>query len=165
MKTLTLFFVLLAHTTVLTTANDILSEEEVSCGEGETMFEDSCFWSEGGHPYSWAEAEEVCRSRGMQMASVHSPKEQKIVFDLTGNYNCWIGLTDIEREGDFRWSDDSPVDYLNWGTGNPNGGDAENCVRTFGSDGEWYDDSCDDHWGVVCRGAPSYGGQLRSAGH
>ena len=59
---------------------EIEVERELICGEGEAMFEDSCFWSEGGHPYTWAEAEEVCRGRGMQMASVHSPQEQNFVF-------------------------------------------------------------------------------------
>jgi len=123
------------------------------CGEGQTFFGGSCWWWDTSD-YTWAEAEDECRGKGLTLASIHSQQEQDFVAGLTASWYYWVGLTDAATEGEWQWSDGTPVDYLNWKKGQPTGVDVQNCVFTYGSTGEWSDEPCDDHWGVVCRGQP-----------
>ena len=41
----------------------------------------------------------------------------------------WLGINDIESEGDWVWETGDPVEYTNWCGGEPNNwGWGENCV-------------------------------------
>ena len=63
--------------------------------------------------------------------------------------NAWIGLNDFAEEGSFVWSDDEPLGYENFATGEPNDfGDGEDAVSIGKVDGSgvagdplWYDSS------------------------
>ena len=61
---------------------------------------------------------------------------------LTTEYNCWIGINDIDNEGTFMWADGTESTYTRWGSGEPSdsGGD-EDCGETFPNE-YWNDDSC-----------------------
>ena len=67
---------------------------------------------------------------GGHLASIHSEQGQaNAVAECTEatkdgpeslNKQCWIGMSDIDVEGTFVWSDASPVDYRNFVEGEPN---------------------------------------------
>ena len=67
---------------------------------------------------------------------------------------AWIGLTDSDIEGDFRWvTSDEGVVYSNWktGAGEPDGGEVENCVLVEGHGGfEWMDWRCHVRQRAIC---------------
>jgi len=134
----------------------VVCRRQLGCGEGQTLFGGSCWWWSYGYSYTWAQAKDECRHRGLTVASIHSQQEQDFVADLTEGQISWIGLTDAATEGEWLWSDGTPVDYLNWDTahGQPNGEDTWDCVYTEGSTGGWWDDVCDLRLWVVCRGHP-----------
>jgi hypothetical protein len=51
------------------------------------------------------------------------------------------------------WSDGDTSSYTNWTSGEPNGGEVENCAELYGSTGQWNDHQCDDTHasrGYVC---------------
>lgn len=57
----------------------------------------------------------------------------------------WIGLSDIEREGTFRWEvDNSTVGFANWESGQPNNFDEQDCVTLGAREffGLWNDYEC-----------------------
>ncbi|EOD39078.1 hypothetical protein EMIHUDRAFT_223963 [Emiliania huxleyi CCMP1516] len=64
----------------------------------------------------------------------------------------WAGCSDFmrdsdrEEEGTFAWVDGSPVDYTNWGSGEPNsyGSTNEDCAgfHVYYTDGKWNDFTC-----------------------
>jgi len=142
---------------VLCKADAIIGEKEPSCGEGETAFENSCYWADSGphsYIYNFTEALDECRARGLQLASIHSQQEQDFIAGLIGGYNVYIGLTDVAVEGDFRWSDGTPLDFQYWLSGQPDGADTQGCVRTYGSDAGWGDVPCSNQYGFVCKGVP-----------
>merc|ERR1719259_349809 len=130
-----LFFVLLVTAGVLCDEAATIGERELSCGEDEFKFGDTCFWIDKGD-FTWDEAVEACKGRRMSLASIHSELEQDFIFALKGGRDCWIGLTDAAKEEVWEWTDESPLDYQNWAEGQPDGGDTENCVHTWASNGE-----------------------------
>jgi len=149
-----MLIVLLTAVSGLTASGSLEGEQRPTCGEGETLFEGSCYWVGESGSFTYAEAVEACRGRGMRLASIHSQRENAFINALTDGWSSWIGLSDALTEGDFQWLDGSPLDYQNWGTLQPDGGDLQDCAYIYGFSGYWKDFMCDYHEGAVCKGAP-----------
>jgi len=140
---------------VLCKAEAIVGKNESSCGEDETEFENSCYWVEIiNRNYNFTEALDECRGRGLELASIHSQQEQDLVTGLAGGHQVYIGLTDVAVEGEFRWTEGTPLDFESWYSSNPDGGDSNDCVYIYSSDGEWSDCDCVRTSGLACKGAP-----------
>lgn len=72
---------------------------------------------------------------GGHLVTIESEEENRFLTRLGAgdNENFYIGLTDKEQEGTWRWSSETPFEYTNWAKGGvdwqvlaPNGGPAEN---------------------------------------
>jgi len=87
--------------------------------------------------YTWVNANAHAQANGYELVSIHSAAENNF---LTGKVSPdpYIGLNDVAVEGTFVWSDGTPVDYLNWQPGEPNGGTSANGVEIW-SIGTWND--------------------------
>lgn len=138
------------------------------CLETESAFED---------------AHATCARADMHLAWIESESENAVIVSLakdmqTGASRIWIGATDRENEGDWRWLDSDgvgqaafwsgglpeeggePVDgqYVNWGEDRPNDDNqdtAEDCLnftleRDELTEGTWNDDACNASWPFVC---------------
>jgi len=101
-------------------------------------------------PLSWPEAVAACENLGGRLATIHSRESNNGVMRLISK-NVWIGASDSEIEGEFRWlSDDSLLkqegSFVNWAPGEPNNdmfqeGPLEDCVE-MRTDGSWNDLQC-----------------------
>jgi hypothetical protein len=105
-------------------------------------------------PRTWAEAEADCVTRGGHLISVHDQAMQDFLtataFGIADG-DWWIGLNDRSNEGQFVWSDDSPVDFSSWNGGEPNNAGDEDCVHfPSWAGGNWNDLPCDAQGRYIC---------------
>ncbi|XP_072017505.1 type-2 ice-structuring protein-like [Amphiura filiformis] len=123
---------------------DILLERKEYCATCENdweLFGNYCYQATSSD-ISFDAAEDACQKQGGHLASIHSQGEQKFIEDLYNIAdNYWIGLTDALNEGTFVWTDDSTVDYKNWGSRQPGDQATEqDCVMALHqSSGLWHD--------------------------
>lgn len=73
----------------------------------------------------WEEARKQCQLMDGDLASIHSREENDFIYELVklpnsrrdnftrGEYP-WIGLTKVKDHGDWKWSDDTPMDFQSW---------------------------------------------------
>ncbi|KAK7891330.1 hypothetical protein WMY93_023293 [Mugilogobius chulae] len=55
---------------------------------------------------NWDESRKYCQQRGADLIIINNVQEQKFATDTFGQ-GKWIGLSDLEQEGVWRWVDDS----------------------------------------------------------
>jgi hypothetical protein len=102
------------------------------------------------------EAAAYCATQGMTLTSVMNSSDNGGMINgaiLFSGVPFWIGLDDIEVEGEFRWDDGSTVRFTAWDPGQPDdAGGAEDCVIS-GVDlmaETWGDVSCAERHSFVC---------------
>uniref|UniRef100_A0A0N5AKJ1 C-type lectin domain-containing protein n=1 Tax=Syphacia muris TaxID=451379 RepID=A0A0N5AKJ1_9BILA len=75
---------------------------------------------------------------------------------LAGFQPIWLGLKHLK--GGWVWTDDSPLDYVNWHSSQPDRccGTDVSCVTTnwIFENGKWFDSSCQALSGIVCKYNP-----------
>ena len=74
-----------------------------------------------GHAYkrirciSRDEAQAIAAAEGAYLVAINDETEQKWLEGAFGTHLYWIGLSDAAEEGNWKWSDGSPLTYTNWG--------------------------------------------------
>jgi len=81
---------------------------------------------------------------------VENQAEQGVLESVTGSTHTWVGLNDIQTEGNFLWADGSSVTYTNWKpNGQPNNGNGvQHCVQVTPT---WDDVICSKIQPYVCQ--------------
>ncbi|RYY39493.1 MAG: HYR domain-containing protein [Chitinophagaceae bacterium] len=77
---------------------------------------------------------------GGHLVTISNASENAFVSAMSPSF-IWIGHTDRENEGEFRWVTSEPVSYTNWNGGEPNnwGGNEDWAVINWGPNGTWND--------------------------
>ncbi|XP_076145666.1 C-type mannose receptor 2-like [Alosa pseudoharengus] len=106
---------------------------------------------------NWTEAQQYCREEFTDLATIDDMTEMEKVKSLIqeeGAGDAWIGLKQGSRPK-WQWSladrdfyRENEAEFRNWAQGQPNGGDAEECVIMNG--GTWWDDPCNEINSFVC---------------
>ncbi|XP_044026914.1 lactose-binding lectin l-2-like [Siniperca chuatsi] len=106
---------------------------------------------------TWADAELNCVSERANLVSIHSLKEENFVKSLIKNFDhaeggTWIGLSDIQKEGGWMWSDGSAVNFVFWSAGQPDNTQRnEHCGQNNNDkDKKWNDGPCSSTLPSVC---------------
>ena len=101
---------------------------------------------------TWFEAKDHCKTEGGNLVEIDSKKENTaLVEDIKrrgfSDRLFWMGLTDRGSEDDWILeTNGSEPSYLNWGGGEPDGGQEENCAVIWNDEdfwGTWSDVPCD----------------------
>uniref|UniRef100_A0A4X1VP09 Fc epsilon receptor II n=1 Tax=Sus scrofa TaxID=9823 RepID=A0A4X1VP09_PIG len=120
-----------------------------TCPEEWVHFQRKCYYF-GETAKKWIQAKYACSSLQGRLVSIHSQEEQDFLTKHAHIRGSWIGLRDLDIEGEFIWMDEKPLDYSNWQPGEPNdAGQGEHCVMMQAS-GQWNDAFCGSYLDWVC---------------
>ncbi|XP_031292967.2 low affinity immunoglobulin epsilon Fc receptor isoform X6 [Camelus dromedarius] len=121
-----------------------------TCPEKWVSFQRKCYYF-GEGAKKWIQARFACSNLHGRLVSIHSQEEQDFLTKHANKRGSWIGLRDLDIEGEFIWMDKKPLNYSNWQPGEPNdAGQGENCVMMQVS-GQWNDAFCNNRLdGWVC---------------
>ncbi|KAL9963778.1 hypothetical protein ACROYT_G027318 [Oculina patagonica] len=119
------------------------------CQPSWTAFEGSCYILFTDKK-DWNNAKAFCNANGAQLVKIESADENDFVNQEFLPDSYWIGLTDAEIEGDWKWSDGSILTaYTNWMSEEPNNYNNQDCVA-IANDGEWHDAECTKVREYIC---------------
>ncbi|XP_070272260.1 C-type lectin domain family 17, member A isoform X7 [Myotis yumanensis] len=127
----------------------LLDCARVTCPEGWLPFQGKCYYF-SRNTKSWDEARKFCQENYSHLVIISSIDEQNFVVKAHGSPRVhWLGLSDREHEGDWKWLDGSPVTLSFWEPEEPNNMDDEDCV-SLTKQGTWNDLSCNKATYWIC---------------
>ncbi|XP_039538634.1 C-type lectin domain family 10 member A-like [Pimephales promelas] len=99
---------------------------------------------------SWTESRRYCTERGADLIIINNREEQGFVQKKYPNDKVWIGVTDSDVEGTWKWVDGSRLNSGFWASGEPNSqnGIDEDCAVNY--DTVFADHPCNDAFKWIC---------------
>ncbi|KAI3355684.1 hypothetical protein L3Q82_004271 [Scortum barcoo] len=138
-----------------------LSKQNRTCPAGWRMFDSTCYFFSTTSA-SWEQSRRDCRDKGADLVVIESYEEQELLTNFIKEFT-WIGLNDREKEGDWKWIDETPLTQAYWfreqpdnGGGDPQWGE-EDCVHMrhdVKTEENWNDRRCDDSMQWICEKLP-----------
>uniref|UniRef100_A0A8B9RWH5 Macrophage mannose receptor 1 n=1 Tax=Accipiter nisus TaxID=211598 RepID=A0A8B9RWH5_9AVES len=135
--------------------------EDPGCQKGWKRYGFHCYLV-GSALLTFSEANKTCEQSKAYLATVESRNEQAFLISLTGLRSekyFWIGLSDTEERGSFRWTSGETPLFTHWNTAMP--GKKQGCVAmgTGVAAGLWDVVSCEKTANYLCKqqaaGVPS----------
>uniref|UniRef100_A0AAQ4RPR5 C-type lectin domain-containing protein n=1 Tax=Gasterosteus aculeatus aculeatus TaxID=481459 RepID=A0AAQ4RPR5_GASAC len=132
------------------------------CLDGWRLFENKCYFF-SSQTLTWSSSRSWCRTQGGDLLVVDSQPEQ--VEDNLSGRRLWIGLSDREEEGEWRWVDGSRVlsdvqfwlsrpglgpEPDDWKLDDPRGEDCGLLDASEQALGSWMDGSCEESYRWIC---------------
>uniref|UniRef100_A0A8C1DZL0 C-type lectin domain-containing protein n=1 Tax=Cyprinus carpio carpio TaxID=630221 RepID=A0A8C1DZL0_CYPCA len=136
-----------------------LTAELVLLTVGWTCYQSS-FYFMSTEKKNWTESRRYCKERGADLIIINNREEKDFVHNKSGNAVFYIGLTDTDAEGTWKWVDNSTLTSSFWASGQPDGGQGivdEDCVVTVAVPPAewpnlvgWLDVSCNKTFQWIC---------------
>ncbi|XP_074486696.1 hepatic lectin-like isoform X1 [Sebastes fasciatus] len=121
-----------------------------NCQPRWVYFKHSCYYF-SSNVKSWQKSRDYCQQKGADLMIINSKEEQE--FGSQYKRNTWIGLTDRETEGIWKWVDGTALGTSYWYTGEPNNNNNdEDCgvLWGFGKENNWNDVPCSIQINWIC---------------
>lgn len=108
-------------------------------------------FSTNGKSFNFDDISESCAKAGGDIAAPRNPEENEAIASIVRKYNtyAYLGLVESNTPGDFRYLDETPVNYTNWYPGEPRGRGRDKCVEMY-TDGTWNDKNCLQYRLAIC---------------
>ncbi len=132
------------------TSNTKEAEEKVELPINKPEIEDGETFTFEGHTYAyidksmtWYEAKEYCENLGGHLATITSAEEQTFISDVVltspkmGYY--WLGATDSESEGTWKWITGEEWNYTYWDGPQPDNAYDEDYLHLYSNSKRWND--------------------------
>ena len=102
----------------------------------------------------WGDARTLCQSWGGDLAQLEAMEESTLLAEHADR-DAWLGASDLDEEGTFRWVDGAEVDRDGaWAVAQPdNYGGRENCLELRAEDDLWNDVPCMGYKQALCERA------------
>ncbi|XP_018924495.1 C-type lectin domain family 17, member A-like [Cyprinus carpio] len=97
---------------------------------------------------SWTESRKYCTERGADLIIINNRQEQELVKNISGGAYVWIGLTNIDVDGSWKWVDGSTLTSWFLLSGKPSYSHYENCALSCTS--WWTAYSCNKALKWIC---------------
>ncbi|GAA6071398.1 hepatic lectin-like, partial [Tachysurus ichikawai] len=100
---------------------------------GWSYFNSSIYYFSTGME-NWANSRQGCKNRGADLVIIDSTEEEEFISLHLDIRRAWIGLSDRETKGEWKWVDGTNLTIGFWMAGEPNNlyGD-EDCVEILGA--------------------------------
>jgi hypothetical protein len=134
---------------------DSLDDADDCTGPGEFTDPDGASCYQLGDTLSpWLDARDLCQAWGGDLAKVESDEENTRLGEQS-DQDVWLGASDFEDEGNFRWFDGDDVDPDgSWAPAQPDNFEGrENCLELRAMDGRWNDVPCTSEKLALCERA------------
>ncbi|XP_039880701.1 CD209 antigen-like protein C [Simochromis diagramma] len=133
----------------MTTSRDNLQRKLQYCQGNWVAFSDSLY-QVSSEKKSWEESRQDCLQKGAHLMIINRREEQNFVNQF--KKSLWIGLTDSETDGRWKWVDGTRMTTSYWNSGEPNGGRTENCgqIKVYDSQNSWNDETCSNKHFWIC---------------
>ncbi|NXB38266.1 MRC1 protein, partial [Eulacestoma nigropectus] len=104
---------------------------------------------------SWAQSVTQCIQSGGMLTSVEDLVESNFLIQHADLYTSktsgfWIGIY-RNVNGQLLWQDNSALDFVNWGDGQPSGDELAFCVQLSAATGNWSVVPCSSQKGFICK--------------
>ena len=130
-----------------------------SCEEDtQERLDDHCYyWS--ASEQSWQISESLCKSMNGHLAAVTNSEIHNFLMKKATNAlktSFWIGGTDQDREGTWKWTDGSKWEFTKWADQpeqQPSNGSYQNCLQikhTNHAKNGWNDHWCSYNYRFIC---------------
>lgn len=107
---------------------------------------------------SWMQAKSSCEADGGYLLKIETAAEDQQVEDafFLGPQEVWIGLRDINGDGNYFWTDGTPPSAFSHWDGGPPNASSPDCVakNTFSTNGRWYTRDCAINRALICECDP-----------
>ena len=89
---------------------------------------------------TWKEAQAIAQSYGGNLVTINDAAEEAWLKSNFGSSETfWLGINDVETEGEMKWVSGETVTYTNWKSGQPNNYGNNEDYGIMYTDGQWYD--------------------------
>ncbi|KAF5897166.1 antigen like protein, partial [Clarias magur] len=75
------------------------------CDQGKCFAFNSSLYFMSNEKKKWTESREDCRKRGADLVIINNKEEQSFIADKLQGGRAWIGLSDRDTEGEWKWVD------------------------------------------------------------
>ncbi|XP_039626364.1 C-type lectin domain family 4 member A-like isoform X2 [Polypterus senegalus] len=122
------------------------------CGAKWLALNDSCYYFVL-KPMDWFSSKKFCANYKATLVVINSEEEQEFITEQHNSKLFWIGLSDTEEEGNYKWEDGTNFTTTTtfWRTGQPDDyNDNEDCIALDTEKGTWNDAPCNDKYFFIC---------------